>query len=499
MRYNSTRGSRPEANSSQVIWQGIAADGGLFVPDGIPRLPLEELTSIFSAGYGALAERVLRPFLSDFSSEDLRRCLQRAYNPRKFAHHKITPLGYLGDGLSLLELWHGPTLAFKDLALQILPHLLTTAMDHLGAAGEVVILVATSGDTGKAALAGFEDVERTRIVVFYPAKGVSTIQEYQMVTQTGNNTYVVAVEGNFDDAQRGVKEIFTDPEMISRLQAQNRRFSSANSINWGRLVPQIVYYFAAYLELVHQQRISLGDSINVVVPTGNFGNILAAYYARCMGLPICRLISAANRNDVVAQFINTGIYDRRREFHQTRSPSMDILVSSNLERLLYELTDRDHTLVKSWMQDLGEKGWYQVPEGVHKRIKSLFWAGSCDDEQTLKTIRSVYAQYDYVVDPHTAVALDVYGQYVQETKDSTPTVVASTASPLKFVESVALALFGAEEIQGLDEFALLGLLAERTGLVVPDSLRTLAQMPRRHERTCQPLEMPKVVLELLSH
>ena len=281
MRYNSTRGSRPEANSSQVIWQGIAADGGLFVPDGIPRLPLEELTSIFSAGYGALAERVLRPFLSDFSSEDLRRCLQRAYNPRKFAHHKITPLGYLGDGLSLLELWHGPTLAFKDLALQILPHLLTTAMDHLGAAGEVVILVATSGDTGKAALAGFEDVERTRIVVFYPAKGVSTIQEYQMVTQTGNNTYVVAVEGNFDDAQRGVKEIFTDPEMISRLQAQNRRFSSPTP-STGDAGPQIIYYFCCLSRTCTSSGSPGGQHQRGAHGTSN---ILAAYYARCMGCP----------------------------------------------------------------------------------------------------------------------------------------------------------------------------------------------------------------------
>ncbi|MCK9223260.1 MAG: threonine synthase [Limnochordia bacterium] len=498
MRYNSTRGSRPMATSSEVIFQGIAADGGLFIPEETPKLTLQELAACGKYEYAERAYEILGRFLTDFTADELQGCITRAYNSQKFSHGAITPLHKLDEQRSILELWHGPTFAFKDLALQILPQFMITAMTKLGVTGEVVILVATSGDTGKAALAGFEDVGSTRIIVFYPAEGVSTIQKCQMVTQTGSNTFVVAVEGNFDAAQRGVKEIFTDPHMISQLADCNKHFSSANSINWGRLVPQIVYYFSAYLDLVQAGRIALGDRINVVVPTGNFGNILAAYYARGMGLPIDRLITASNKNDVIAQFINTGVYDRRRPFFQTLSPSMDILVSSNLERLLYELTDRDAKLIKTWMMELATKGAYQVPARVLKSIQSIFWAGACTDQRTLTTIKSVYANYGYVVDPHTAVALDVYEQYVEQTQDSTHTVIASTASPLKFVESVTQALFGSEALVGMDEFELIKLLEERTGLTVPQGLQSLQRMPRRHKRKCLPQEMPQVVMELLK-
>ncbi|MEW6173308.1 MAG: threonine synthase [Bacillota bacterium] len=498
MLYASTRGEALRVKAAQAIREGIAPDGGLYVPENLPVIDNTTLGGLISESYQERAERIMTLFLSDFDGEEIRFCVGAAYNPQKFDTPEIAPLHALGDGSYILELWHGPTYAFKDLALQILPHLLTLSVKKTRSAAEIVILVATSGDTGKAALEGFKDVPGTKIVVFFPEEGVSEVQKRQMVTQEGRNTFVVGVEGNFDDAQTGVKEIFTDPEIKGRLEKGGYEFSSANSINWGRLLPQIAYYFSAYASLLGQNLLKPGESINFVVPTGNFGNILAGYYARAMGLPVNRLILAANSNNVLTEFVRSGAYDRRRPFYKTISPSMDILISSNLERLLYEVTGRDHGRIRDWMRELRETGAYKVDAATSERVKEVFWSDWADDEAALEAIRKTYSEHGYVLDPHTAVARSVYERYRDSSGDVTTTVVLSTASPFKFNRDVTRALLGQSAVSGRDEFDLLDVLAEYTGWQVPQGLKNLAQKPVLHRRVVRREDMKGAVQEILG-
>lgn len=498
MYYISTRGNGGSLSSAEAIKKGIAPDGGLFVPETKVRLDLSDIEAMQSMDYRERAAFTLGKYLTDYTPDEIADCTANAYRRDKFDSECIAPVYKLNDNAFILELWHGPTCAFKDMALQILPHLLVKAMKKTGETDEIVILVATSGDTGKAALEGFKDVKGTRIIVFFPEDGVSRIQKMQMVTQEGGNVFSIGVEGNFDDTQNGVKAIFTDAEISSLMSGKGLKFSSANSINWGRLVPQIVYYFSAYADLLSNNEINLGDKINFVVPTGNFGNILAAYYAREMGLPINKLVCASNMNKVLTDFIITGNYDRRREFHKTVSPSMDILISSNLERLLFELSGHDAVLVSGWMSRLAKEGHYSVNREVMEKISSLFWAGFSNEAETLKTISDVYEDYRYVVDTHTAVGIDVYDKYVISTGDMTKTVIASTASPFKFNESVAGAILGEEETKGRDEFELLNILSEKCGIPVPAGLKALDSKPVKHETICKTDEMAAVVKKILS-
>lgn len=496
MRYRSTRGGLSGVTSSEAIKMGIAPDGGLFVPEEDVKVDLGFIESFVGKSYQERAEKILSFFLTDFDENELRDCVTKAYGDN-FSVPEITPVVRLHEHLHMLELWHGPTCAFKDLALQILPRLMVKAMNKTGENAEIVILTATSGDTGKAALEGFADVEGTRIIVFFPNGGVSEIQRLQMVTQTGSNTSAIAVNGNFDDTQTGVKKIFNDEKICTALQNSGYRFSSANSINWGRLVPQIVYYFSAYAELVKDNSIKPGEKINFVVPTGNFGNILAAWYAMKMGLPVNRLICASNENNILTDFIISGTYDRRREFKKTISPSMDILISSNLERLLYELSGNDSALIRGYMKDLTEKGYYSVNKSMKEKIQDKFWAGYSSDEETIACIRSVYQDYGYLLDTHTAVAMDVYDKYVIYTGDLSQTVIVSTASPFKFNRSVAKALFG-DKTDGLSEFELLNLLSEKTGWEIPKGLRDLDKKEILHKTVCDRDEMGDVVLRILG-
>ncbi|MDP4094106.1 MAG: threonine synthase, partial [Bacillota bacterium] len=436
-------------------------------------------------------------FLDDYTDEEISDCVRSAYNTSKFDSVDIAPLYKLSENVHVLELWHGPTCAFKDMALQILLHFLTKAVKKTGEKSEIVILVATSGDTGKAALEGFKDVGGTKIIVFFPEEGVSAIQKMQMVTQEGGNVYSLGVEGNFDDAQNGVKAIFADAEVNSELEQKGYKFSSANSINWGRLVPQIVYYFSAYAELVKTGEIKAGEPINFVVPTGNFGNILAAYYACQMGLPVNRLICASNDNNVLTDFINTGTYDKNREFKKTISPSMDILISSNLERLLFEMTGHNSQLVSEWMNRLKKDGRYTVDADCKKKISKLFWAGFSSENETIKTIESIYNEYGYVVDTHTAVGIDVYDKYVISTGDITKTVAVSTASPFKFNESVSRAIFGQDAVNGKSEFELLEDLSQKCGIAIPKGLKDLDKKEIRHKTVCNKSEMKDQVKKIL--
>ena len=425
-------------------------------------------------------------------------CVNSAYTKEKFETSSIAPVYKLNSSQYFLELWHGPTCAFKDMALQILPHFLTKAMKKTNEEDDVVILVATSGDTGKAALEGFRDVSGTRIIVFYPDNGVSEIQKLQMVTQEGNNVGVAAVNGNFDDAQNGVKKIFTDDMYKNELANNHFKLSSANSINWGRLVPQIVYYFSSYADMLKGNEIKAGDKINVVVPTGNFGNILAAYYAKKMGLPIAKLICASNENNVLTDFINTGIYNRNRDFHTTISPSMDILISSNLERFLYDISGCDDEMVAQLMKQLNENGVYEVNSEMKKQIADLLYAGCCNDEQTKDAINKCFKEYGYVIDTHTAVAKAVHDEYIEKTADITKTVIASTASPYKFSQSVLIALEGCGSVAGKDEFALLDDLSAISGINIPKSLAELKNKSRIFDVVCEKEEMPQIVNEMLN-
>ena len=495
--YHSTRGWSQETTAAQAIIAGIAPDGGLFVPDRIPQIDEQFIAQCADLNYQERACAILRLFLPDFSEAELAECVANAYGKEKFSSPSVAPVTCIAGGPALLELWHGPTSAFKDMALQLLPQLLSVALAKANHDDQIAILVATSGDTGKAALEGFCDVKRIKIIVFYPQDGVSQVQRLQMVTQEGGNVSVIAVQGNFDDAQTGVKTIFADAELNKKLAGHGTRLSSANSINWGRLLPQIVYYFSAYTDMVQSGRITIGKPANFVVPTGNFGNILAGYYARQMGLPIGKLICASNQNNVLTEFIASGVYDRNRPFHKTLSPSMDILVSSNLERLLYHLSGDNPAKVSSWQAELNEKGRYQVDEAVRQAINSLFWADWSDDDTTRQTIRTVYEQEQYLLDPHTAVAWTAYERYRQATGDSTPCVLVSTASPFKFCDSVLEALEGRSlsiENQGLELFDRLTAL---TGLPAPAALAALANKPVKHDQICRKEEMKDLVKKTL--
>jgi threonine synthase len=495
MDYISTRDKSVRVSAAQAIAQGISREAGLFVPSELPALPLERIRALQGKTYVERAEAILADFITDFSPEELHACVAAAYGDN-FAHKDIAPVVRLTDSASILELWHGPTLAFKDMALQLLPHLLTRSVKKTAAEREVAILVATSGDTGKAALAGFKDVPGTSMFVFYPAGGVSQIQYLQMATQEGSNVGVCGVHGNFDDTQTGVKSIFTDPAIAARLLEKNKMFSSANSINWGRLAPQIVYYISAYCDLVSSGEIALGDKINICVPTGNFGNILAAYYAKHMGLPVAALICASNINNVLTDFIHTGVYDRRREFVLTSSPSMDILISSNLERLLFALHDQDDSAVADMMKQLSENGHYKIADRALERLQSEFYGGFCDEAQSAAAIKTTFEKYGYLCDTHTAVAVAVYGQYLEQTGDNTKTVIASTASPYKFAGSILGALQG--DAGETDEFAQVQRLQELTGTNIPAGIAELAGKPVRFANACTCGEMEQVVLQFLE-
>lgn len=498
MLYESTRGLSDRVGAAQAIREGLAPDGGLYVPERIPVFRTEEMAAFVELGYQEQAGRILSEYLAEFTPEEVAYCTRAAYGAGKFADPRIAPLRALGDGSYILELWHGPTYAFKDMALQMLPHLLTLSVQKTGGAAEVVVLVATSGDTGKAALEGFKDVPGTSIIVFFPLEGVSEVQKRQMVTQEGSNTYVLAVAGNFDDAQAGVKEIFADQELKRRLEARGKEFSSANSINWGRLLPQIVYYFAAYAALLQKGAVQPGDKINFAVPTGNFGNILAGFYAREMGLPVKKFILAANANNVLSEFVRTGVYDRRRPFYRTVCPSMDILVSSNLERLLFELTGRDALRISEWMQELEQNGVYGVDGTTLGRVQEIFWSDWASDAAALTAIKETYSRYGYLLDPHTAVACAVYERYRGAAGDATTTVVVSTASPFKFNRDVARALLGEEAASTHDEFALPEILSKYTGWPVPPGLQGLDAKPVRHRRVLRREEMRDAVAEILG-
>ncbi len=498
MYYCSTRGELGHISSAEAIRRGLAPDGGLFVPETDVRLTPEDILAMTKMNYKERAIFILGHFLDDYSVEELTECVNGAYGSSKFDGDMVAPIKKLNNNAYMLELWHGPTCAFKDVALQLLPRLLVKAVEKAGDNAQTVILVATSGDTGKAALEGFKDVKGTRIIVFYPKNGVSKVQRMQMVTQEGGNVSAVAVEGNFDDTQNGVKAIFSDATLKEEMLKKGYRFSSANSINWGRLVPQIVYYFSAYAELLANGEIHEGEKINFTVPTGNFGNILAAWYARQMGLPINKLICASNENNVLTDFINTGVYNKNREFKKTISPSMDILISSNLERLLFELSGHDGKKVSALMSKLVKDGRYNIDEEMKQKITEIFWSSFSTEAEITSTIKDIYDEFDYVVDTHTAVGIDVYDKYVISTGDMTKNIIASTASPFKFNKSVAGAIFGEKAIAGRTEFELLDMLAERCDLSIPTGLAGLEEKRVLHNSVCGKEDMKEEVRKILE-
>ncbi|MDD5897445.1 MAG: threonine synthase [Clostridia bacterium] len=497
MSFFSTRGGAC-ATASQAILRGLAKDGGLFVPSMFPQITMEQLSAMSGTSYQNHAEQILRCFLEDYSYAEISDAVQAAYAPYAWDDHTIAPVKTLEDNLHVLELFHGPTLAFKDIALKLLPHLVRMAAQKNDEQREVSILVATSGDTGKAALEGFKDVPGTSCTVFYPSDGVSDVQKLQMVTTGGKNTHVIGVNGNFDDAQTGVKKLFGNEPFHERMNALGKLPSSANSINFGRLVPQIVYYFTTYTRLVKRGALRLGQHINFVVPTGNFGDILAGYYAMRMGLPIHRLICASNQNNVLSDFFETGTYDADRTFFKTISPSMDILISSNLERLLYECAGRDAGQVKEWMQQLSEDKVFSIGVKRSKELKKIFWAGFADDEMTTAEIRRVWERDDYLMDPHTAVASHVLTQYRRQTGDQTTSVIVSTASPYKFAPAVASALLGADAVEDLDFFACARRLEKLSGVPIPRQIHELRSLPIRHTAVCEPAAMEAAVMEALK-
>ena len=493
MSFFSTRGGSC-VTASQAILRGLAPDGGLFVPAMFPQVSLKEIAELGDIPYASRAAKILALFLDDYTPEEIQTSVSAAYSADRFDDPAIAPLKPLDDRTFILELFHGPTLAFKDMALQLLPHLTTLSARKNGERREVSILVATSGDTGKAALEGFRDVPGTSCTVFYPLDGVSDVQRLQMVTTGGSNTHVIAVKGNFDDAQTGVKELFGSDAFAADMDRLGKVLSSANSINFGRLVPQVVYYFSAYADLVAGRAIRCGDPVNFCVPTGNFGNILAAYYARQMGLPVGKLICASNRNNVLTDFFATGLYSTHRVFFKTMSPSMDILVSSNLERLLFEAADRDGDLVRTWMRLLKNSGSYSVGDQRTEWMQSLFWGGCADDKATLSEIGLRFTQDHYLMDTHTAVASNVLRQYREKSHDATPTVLVSTASPYKFSRDVLSGAAGPGAAQGLDAFACSARLEELSGVPMPPQVRNLRSLPIRHRTECDISGMGQAVL-----
>ncbi len=494
MFFTSTR-QKLNVTAAQAIAQGISKDGGLFVPSEFPKFSQEMLDKLVNMNYKERACAVLSVYLNDFSAEEVEYCVNGAYTGT-FDNEQPAPLVDLGNGCHMLELWHGPTCAFKDLALQILPFLLTVSAKKTAPGKTIVILVATSGDTGKAALAGFADVPGTKIIVFFPQNGVSPMQKLQMTTQTGKNVAVCAIEGNFDDAQTGVKKIFGDAAMQDFLKAGKMEFSSANSINFGRLAPQIVYYVSAYCDLVRDGKIKMGEPMNVAVPTGNFGNILAALYAKQMGIPIKKFVCASNKNNILTDFIKTGVYDRNRPFYTTSSPSMDILISSNLERLLYHLYNEDANAVSGLMKALSNDGKYQVSADVLAKLQAEFTGGYCDEEATQATISRLFKEKHYLCDTHTAVAVKVYDDYVKETGDQTPCVIASTASPYKFAADVLPAVDSAEI--PADGFELLEKLSAVSDTPVPGPLAELKSKEVLHKTCVEKEEMADFIKSFLG-
>ncbi len=489
--YNSTRSCMQPVKASEAILKGLSNDGGLFVPDHIPLLD-KSLMELSKKNYQDVAYEVMKLYLSDFTEEELRTCIKNAYDS-KFDTEEIAPIVKAG-GAYYLELFHGATIAFKDMALSILPHLMITSAKKNHVKNEIVILTATSGDTGKAALAGFADVKGTKIIVFYPKNGVSPIQEKQMVTQKGDNTYVVGITGNFDDAQTGVKELFNDKELEAEMESKGYQFSSANSINIGRLVPQIVYYVYAYTRLLKEGKIADNEQINVVVPTGNFGNILAAFYAKNMGVPIHKLICASNDNKVLYDFFHTGTYDRNREFILTSSPSMDILISSNLERLIYRIAGNDPEKNRELMAALNNGGKYSITSQMNEQLAD-FYGGYAKEEDTAQQIHTLFEDCGYVIDTHTAVASSVYEKYKKETNDSHKTIIVSTASPFKFTRSVMDAID--HKHNNMNDFELVDQLSNITGVAVPAAIEEIKAAPVLHDHICSKEEMKTIVKEFL--
>lgn len=494
MNYNfeSTRDNNIKCSASKAVINGIAEDGGLFVRKDIENLKVD-ITQFFNKSYKEMAKLILVTMLDDYSPEEIEQCVEKAYTG-KFSAEEITPVVKVGNDY-VLELFHGPTSAFKDMALSILPHLTTTALKINDVKEKILILTATSGDTGKAALEGFKDVENIKILVFFPNEGVSKVQKKQMLSQEGNNTAVYAIKGNFDDAQSGVKAIFTDKEIKNILKQKNYSLSSANSINIGRLVPQIVYYFFSYMNLAERGEINVGEKVNFIVPTGNFGDILAGYYAKLLGLPVNKLVCAANENNVLYDFVKTGVYDRNRPFHKTISPSMDILISSNLERLLYHLSGNDNKYIASLMNELKENGKYSVNEEIKKELEKVFAAGYTNDVQTKECIKEVYDKYSYLMDTHTAVAYHVMEEFKKESEDPHKNIILSTASPYKFSGAVYEALFGKADTD--DEFTVMEELCEKTGVPIPANLKNLKDKKDIHTGIIDKENMKKVLEVIL--
>jgi len=495
MKYYSTRNKLLQIDAAEAIEMGLSRDGGLLTPCEIPQIDRSFLSGLVSASYQERAAQVMALYLTDYSKEELRSFADNAYGPDKYDTPAVAPVRTVDESTYCLELWHGPTSAFKDMALQMLPQLLSAALRKTGEKKTVCILVATSGDTGKAAMEGFADVPQTKILVFYPKDGVSQIQEMQMVTQEGANVGVCSVVGNFDDAQAGVKRIFSDPEIRSTLEERGFFLSSANSINWGRILPQVVYYISAYCDLVRDGKISMGAPVNFCVPTGNFGDILAAYYAKKMGLPVAKLICASNCNDVLTDFLRTGVYDRNRPFHTTMSPSMDILVSSNLERLLFDLSGQNDGEVRGYMEKLAKDGKYEVSDSIKAQLKALFWGGFCDEEGTAAAIAEYYRQYGYLIDTHSAVAARVMEQYRAKTGDRGVTVFVSTASPYKFCNHVLKAIGETPESEGV---GLIDQLQRVSGVTAPRRLAALKGKTRRFDLCTERAGMDQVVLNFLK-
>ena len=495
MKYYSTRDKSLRYDAAEAVKMGLSRDGGLLTPTEIPQIDEAFLNSLVHAWYQERAAKIMGLYLTDYTQDELMTFAENAYGTDKFDTDAVAPVRTVDETTHCLELWHGPTSAFKDMALQMLPQLLSAALRKTGEDKTVCILVATSGDTGKAAMEGFADVPQTKILVFYPKDGVSTVQEAQMVTQEGDNVGVCAVVGNFDDAQSGVKRIFSDVDIRNTLAGRGYVLSSANSINWGRILPQVVYYISAYCDLLRDGKITMGQKVNFCVPTGNFGDILAAYYAKRMGLPVGKLICASNRNDVLTDFLRTGVYDRNRPFHTTMSPSMDILVSSNLERLLFDLSGENDAEVRGYMDALAKDGKYEVSDAIKTKLAEQYWGGFCGEEGTAATIAEYYRKHGYLIDTHTAVAVNVMEQYRAATGDEAVTVFVSTASPYKFCNHVLTAI---GETPAGDGMELLDQLHEVSGVPVPKRLAALKGKARRFDLTAEKQNMENVVLDFLK-
>jgi len=496
MKYISTRGNYKKVDAAEAIRTGMVPSGGLFVPETIPEFKQKEISKLVHERYQEIAVTVLQKYLSDYNRDELEEAVTAAYNKENFPVDEVVPLAKLDDKTYLLELWHGPTAAFKDMALQLMPQLLTRAVRKIALDREIVILVATSGDTGKAALEGFKNLSGIKIIVFYPAEGVSKIQERQMLTTTGDNTYVVAVNGNFDDCQATVKSVFADQEFNMFLNQKSYQFSSANSINWGRLLPQIVYYFSAYANLMRNGAVKREEKFNIVVPTGNFGNILAAFYAYKMGLPVNKFVCASNENKVLTDFFNTGIYNIKREFKKTISPSMDILISSNLERFLFEMNGRDAEKINKWYEELKVNGSFEIDSETHNKIKALFIGDYALEAEVCQEISNVYTDYNYLLDPHTAVAVNVYGKYYKKTATDTKTIIASTANPYKFSESVLKSIDSNEN--NCNEYEEIRRINQITGLEIHRAVKDLEKKELRHTKRCEPDRIKEEILDILK-